>query len=289
MSSALLVDRIAAGRREQLRQRRAAAHGVDDQVGGAAARRRRCARRVTCTRPPIRRVSSALDGHAAPELDARLVGGGAADRLLERAAAAGPGHEALVAGARRAVGDRRRHRVQRVEAQRAGVRERLADVGQLGVEHLAPERLQVVRLAELRDAVAAPALPGGLGVGGERIRVALEDGHAVCRPEPASSRWSGRRGRRRARSCGPFALHDVSRRRSIPRDDVEPLARGTSSSTNRYAPPVPDGDALGRAAARATARVDGAARPNSSVRPPSCMESRELLSPCRHAPVRSAP
>ena len=79
-----------------------------------------------------------------------------------------------------AVGDARRHHVQRVEAQRAGVGERLADVGQLGVEHVAPARLHVVRLAELGHAGARPALPGGGGVGGDRGGVALEHRDAVA-------------------------------------------------------------------------------------------------------------
>ena len=158
---------------------------------------------VTCTRPSIAAGLERGHADAAADLDARLALGGPRDDPLERAAPPGPGDEALVAGARRAVRDRSRQRLRdRVEAVRAGRLEGLEHVGELGLEHRAPERLQVVRLAELDHAVAAPALPGRLGVVAGPATGRARGRSPAGRRGPASSRRSGRRGLRRARSCG---------------------------------------------------------------------------------------
>jgi hypothetical protein len=121
----------------------------------------------------------AADGHAAPHLHPVLGLGRPREGVLEGRPSRGPGHEPLVARARVALRQRRGHPGGRVEPERARRRERLLHVGQLGLQHLAPARLHEVRLAELRHATPAPALPGRLGTVRDGRRVAFQDGDAM--------------------------------------------------------------------------------------------------------------
>src|SRR5262249_8399415 len=73
----------------------------------------------------------------------------------------------------------RRQRIQHVEPAGAGVPERVLDVGQLALEEESQPGHEVVRLPELRDALALPATPRLLRGAGRRLGVALDDGHRV--------------------------------------------------------------------------------------------------------------
>ena len=123
-----------------------------------------------------------LDGDAAADLDAGLRLRRAGEDPLDDGAARGDRREALVARAGRAVGDRRGHPAERVELQGPRGGQRRADVGEALLEDLPAARLDVVRLAELRDAAALPRRQGLV----ERVRngrrVALEDGHVMAVP-----------------------------------------------------------------------------------------------------------
>ena len=187
------MHRVAAGVGEQPGQDRAPAHDVDDEVRG-----QRPAALVADAGDPQTAVGPLRGqrghGHAAADLDARLLVGGAREHVLERGPPRGGGDEPLVARSHGAVGDRLRQAGHQVEPQAAGVLERGQHIGQLGGEHGAPARVDEVRLAELRDAGAGPPVPrehGGLGHG---RGITLQDGHAMtvarqhhCRGEAARS------------------------------------------------------------------------------------------------------
>ncbi|MDP1847165.1 MAG: P-II family nitrogen regulator [Solirubrobacteraceae bacterium] len=88
--------------------------------------------------------------------------------------------KALVAGARRPIGDRGRHHAEDVEAHGPRGGQRGGDVRQLRLEHRAAARLQVVRLAKLHDARPRPCFPGRLDAVGHRFRVALDERHLMA-------------------------------------------------------------------------------------------------------------
>jgi hypothetical protein len=113
------------------------------------------------------------DRDAAADVDMALRAGG--ERVLEDRAPAGERDEPLVTRPRRAVhneGWQQRHRVER---RGAGAPHRLDHVGQVAVQDLAPARMQVVRLSELRDAAAVPVPPGVSRRAGHGVTVALQD------------------------------------------------------------------------------------------------------------------
>jgi hypothetical protein len=97
-------------------------------------------------------------GDRHPAANVQVLGGGR-DRVLDHRAAAGDRHEPLVSLPRRAVFDERGHEREHVESGGARAQERLGHLRQGRVEDLAPGRLQVVGLAELRDTMPVPLLP----------------------------------------------------------------------------------------------------------------------------------
>src|SRR5262249_29986618 len=82
--------------------------------------------------------------------------------------------ETLVVGARLETGEGRRRRREAIVANGAGGDESIADVRQLCVENTTRARLQIMRLAKLRDAAARPVLPRLGRRTGDGSRVALE-------------------------------------------------------------------------------------------------------------------
>ena len=181
---------------------RAAAHRVDHEVGGeplavlgahardaqravalaassrAAATPRRTVEPVLRARPRVANACSSVGLRAVT--------------VVEHRSSPGRGsRSAIVGGIMRPQSS----------SERARVEQRVEHVGQLGVEHVAPARLQVVRLPELRDAAGAPTPPTpASGVRGRRRRDRARAPSPRGRPSPASARRPGRRRRRRARS-----------------------------------------------------------------------------------------
>jgi hypothetical protein len=191
------VHRVRSSATQQRVEARAPAHRVHDEVGAqqlAGGRAHALDVRQAVQRP--RQQLPHLD--TAANLDPRL-GLGLGRGMFDHRTPAGDGLEPLVAGPRLAVLDRRRHRPQRIEPRRAGVEQRASDLGQLERKGRPAGRQQVVRLAELRDAVAVPPLPGI-----QRSAMMLaRDGHEVTvlerDPAPVPDSPPDRRPRLRAR------------------------------------------------------------------------------------------
>jgi hypothetical protein len=104
--------------------------------------------------------------HTTTYLHARLRRCRPGDNLLERCPAGGECDEAIIVGTALESSKGGGRRFQRVEAERAGGHEGIADVRQLGVQDVAGPGMEVVQLPELRDATPRPALPGLVGDSG---------------------------------------------------------------------------------------------------------------------------
>ena len=194
-----------------------AAHRVDDEVAGeplAASVAHAGDVQAAVEAPRLERGHA----HAAADLDARLGLGGAGDDLLERACAARLGDEALVAGARRAVGDR--WAASRRRAGRSAARPRpRARGGRPAARRRAPAARAAAGsgpagTGRRRRGASAARRPRGRREPG---RVALEDGHAV--PVPSQHHRGGQPAEAAAEHdrVGHLPRHDVIRGRVIPR------------------------------------------------------------------------
>ena len=70
--------------------------------------------------------------------------------------------------------------MQQVELRGPGGGQRFLHIWKVGLEDLAEAGHEVVRLPELRDALAIPVLPGGLRRFGNRIGIALDHGDLMA-------------------------------------------------------------------------------------------------------------
>jgi hypothetical protein len=120
------------------------------------------------------------DRDAAADVQVALRGAG--DRVLDHRPPGGRGDEPLVTRLWRPVLDERGQHGHQVEPCRIRVPQRLRHVGQHGAQHVAPARLQEMRLPELRDTAAVPVLPGVPRRAGHRLVVPLQDGDLAAVP-----------------------------------------------------------------------------------------------------------
>src|SRR5262249_5276822 len=142
----------------------------------------------------------------------------------------------------------RRQRIQHVEPAGAGVPERVLDVGQLALEEESQPGQEVVRLPELRDALALPAPPRLLRGAGRRLGVALDDGHRVT---------IARQQQRHAEPAHAPADDENVRQRGPPAN-ASHVGTDGSSTAYRFSEDVEAKAARALAAPQTTRRLPGA-------------------------------
>ena len=125
-------------------------------------------------------MSSSATPDAPPDGDPRRFVRRLREHRFGDRSTAGDEPEPVVTRARLVVGDRRRQELERRPPRASGVGELVDHARELLVEDLADPREQVVRLVELRNALALPLAPRVARVGWGRRRVAFEHGDVVA-------------------------------------------------------------------------------------------------------------